>query len=287
MKPALHRFPKDSPFARDSQPGPARGFSSFQMLSMIGATPDLGALLMNSHFQPLTTPDIEIRLAQGHDPELLDDALSIAIDVIRAFTMSHCAFLRGAEQVFLYRSVEEARAAKQAHPDYVLAGERKSKKIEGFDIQNSPAEVSAMDLTGRNIILTTTNGVPSALNAMRVGRVLVTGFSNARVTAHFVREEVLAGRVKRINIVGSHPSGEEDMHCARFIERMIRGREEADDATRMRDHILASAAAQKFQDPAQPEFNAADMDFCVRENPSDFVMELTGDAHPVVRKLPL
>ncbi len=240
---------------------------------------------MNSPFQPLTTPDIEIRVAQGHDPELLDDALSIAIDVIRAFTMSHCAFLSGAEQVFLYRSVEEARAAKAANPDHVLAGERKSKKIEGFDIQNSPAEVAAMDLAGKSIILTTTNGVPSALNALRVGRVVVTGFSNARATAHYVREEVLAGRIRRINIIGSHPSGEEDMHCARFIESMIRGQEDADASARMRDHILASAAAQKFLDPAQPDFDQADMDFCVRENPSDFVMELTGDDHPVVRRL--
>lgn len=240
---------------------------------------------MNSSFQPLETPDIEIRLAQGHDPELLEDALSIAIDVIRAFTMSHCAFLSGAEQVFLYRTVEDARAAKAANPGYVLAGERKSKKIEGFDIQNSPAEVSAMDLQGKSIILTTTNGVPAALNAMRVGRVLVTGFSNARSTAHYVREEVLAGRVKRINIVGSHPTGEEDMHCARFIESMIRGQEDADGVAQMRDHILAASAAQKFLDPEQPEFIKEDLDFCIRENPSDFVMEITGDDHPVVRRL--
>lgn len=230
---------------------------------------------------------MEIRIAQGHDPELLPDALSIAIDVIRAFTMTHYAFLSGAERIYLYRTLDEAWSAKHVRPEHVLAGERKSKKIEGFDIQNSPAEVAEMDLAGREMILTTTNGVPSALNALKVGRVLVTGFSNARSTARYVRAEVEAGRVSRINIVGSHPSGEEDMHCAHFIETLIRGTEEEDGVEKMRAGILASGAAQKFLDPAQTEFDRRDMDYCCRENPSDFVMELLAGDHPVVTRLPL
>ncbi len=91
---------------------------------------------------------MEIRIAQGHAPELLDDALTIAIDVIRAFTMTHYAFLSGATKIQLYRTVEEAWDVKRRNEDFVLAGERKSKKIEGFDMQNSPAEVAGMDLSG-------------------------------------------------------------------------------------------------------------------------------------------
>ncbi len=196
--------------------------------------------------------------------------------------MTHYAFLSGATKIQLYRTVEEAWDVKRRNEDFVLAGERKSKKIEGFDMQNSPAEVAGMDLSGKTIILTTTNGVPSALNALQCGPVFVTGFSNARSTAKFARQAVQEGRVSRINIVGSHPSGEEDMLCAHFIETLILGQEEADGVERMRAGILASGAAQKFLDSQQPDFDENDMDYCCRENPSDFVMELNAGDHPTV-----
>lgn len=208
---------------------------------------------------------MEIRIAQGHDPELQDQAISIVIDVIRAYTMTHYAFLSGAERIYLYRDIDEARAVKAAHPDWILAGERKAMRIEGFDIGNSPAEVATMDLTGKTVVLSTTNGVPSALNALRHGPVLVTGFSNARDTVRAVQDMAARDGYARLNIVGSHPTGTEDMHCAEFIRHLLQDDESEHAVAQMREHVLASKAAQKFLDPEKPQFNAEDMRYCAAE----------------------
>ena len=194
-----------------------------------------------------------IHLTRGHSPELLENAITVVIDVIRAFTMTHVAFQRGVERIYLVRTINEALALREVFPDCLLAGERKAKKIEGFDLQNSPAEMDKLNLTGRSMILTTTNGVPAALSALRCGPVLVTGFSNADSTARAVRDYIAEAPVEaNINLVGSHPTGEEDMHCAHYLASLL-GRGDLNTSVEAtRQGILASTAAQKFLDPAQP-----------------------------------
>jgi 2-phosphosulfolactate phosphatase len=56
--------------------------------------------------------------------------------------------------------VEEAFQMAKTFPrgTTLLGGERGSRKIEGFDLGNSPKEYVAEKVKGKRLILTTTNG---------------------------------------------------------------------------------------------------------------------------------
>ena len=82
----------------------------------------------------------------------------IVIDMIRATTTLPVMFERGAARVFVAGSVEEARAARERHPTRLLCGERNVQPLPGFDYGNSPAQFARVDLSGRELIMTTTNG---------------------------------------------------------------------------------------------------------------------------------
>ena len=65
----------------------------------------------------------------------------VVIDVLRAFTCSALMFRYGIRDLALVRSPEEALAFRAADPRYLVAGEIKGRRVDGFDIGNSPADV--------------------------------------------------------------------------------------------------------------------------------------------------
>jgi 2-phosphosulfolactate phosphatase len=82
----------------------------------------------------------------------------IVIDLIRATTTMTVMLEQGARRVLVAESIEQARAGAAAHPGRALCGERNVRRIPGFDYGNSPREFAQLDLQGRELILTTTNG---------------------------------------------------------------------------------------------------------------------------------
>ncbi len=82
----------------------------------------------------------------------------IVIDVIRATTTLTVLFDSGAARVLVAGTIEQARDAARKVPERLLCGERNAYPIPGFDYGNSPAQFSQIDLTGRELVLTTTNG---------------------------------------------------------------------------------------------------------------------------------
>jgi len=98
---------------------------------------------------------IPSELAATSAPE---DDIYIVIDVIRATTSLAVIFDRGARRVFAADSVEQAQEAAANIPGRLLCGERRARQIPGFDYGNSPVQFAEADLSGRDLILTTTNG---------------------------------------------------------------------------------------------------------------------------------
>ena len=199
--------------------------------------------------------------------------ISIVIDVIRAFTVSHIAFMRGAREIFLVNTVEEAFTLKAGQPGVLLAGEIGALPIAGFDLDNSPHTFSSAELKGKSLVQKTTNGVKATLLALSAPTVFVTGLSNARKTALHVKRLAQSIPHCRINVIASHPLDDDDMACAQYIEGILLGsnRVALHDVQR---RIQNARSAQKFLDPLQPAFNENDLPYCVREVDSDFVMQV-------------
>ncbi len=104
-----------------------------------------------------------IAIYQGHHHSLAPADINIVIDVIRAFTVAHYAFIGGAKEILLVRTADEAFALKDTYPDYVLTGEEKGVGISGFDLDNSPKRMAGQNMTDKSLIQKTTNGVTAAL----------------------------------------------------------------------------------------------------------------------------
>ena len=92
----------------------------------------------------------------------------VVIDVLRATTTMTEAIASGATNVLPVNDIEEAIALYRARGEAnsVLAGEREGKKIDGFDLGNSPQEFTAAAVQGKTVILTTSNGT-QALNHVK------------------------------------------------------------------------------------------------------------------------
>jgi len=220
----------------------------------------------------------------------LDDSrVNVIIDVIRAFTVAHYAFIRGAKGILLAGTVDEAFRLKERNPSFLLAGEVGGLPIPGFELDNSPSRLQRVDLREKVLIQKTTNGVAATLNALNAEHVFVTGFSNARTTAEYIKRKFMNGDDANMHVIASHPTGDDDLACAQYIAGILEGACQRDlSAERIMERIRNSEAAGKFYDNGMPEFLRDDMDFCIREVPSDFVMKVNGaQGVPMIEKIPV
>jgi 2-phosphosulfolactate phosphatase len=100
----------------------------------------------------------------------------VVIDVLRATSVMIHALSEGALEIIPVATVEEAFQMAKVFPReaILLGGERESRKIEGFDLGNSPREYTAEKVRGRKLILTTTNGT-KAFHLVSSGREIFAG----------------------------------------------------------------------------------------------------------------
>ena len=115
----------------------------------------------------------------------LAEASAVVIDAIRATTSIVAAMAAGCREVVPYRTAEEVRAEAARRPagSVVTAGERKGVRIEGLDYNNSPSVMTAENVGGRTLLLTTTNGTQAILDAMAAREVLIAAMPNRRAVA--------------------------------------------------------------------------------------------------------
>lgn len=124
----------------------------------------------------------------------LAGATVIVIDVLRASTTLATALEHGAAEVLAVAGLDEARevAAElvtRRRPKPLLAGERGCLKPAGFDLGNSPAEMTPAAVAGRTLVASTTNGTRALLAAGEARVLLLGAFVNLSATADRVVEE--------------------------------------------------------------------------------------------------
>lgn len=114
-------------------------------------------------------------LPQGLQPADLAGRTVVVIDVLRATTSIVVALAEGARAVLPAASTEEALRIAQnlEKDDLVLAGERRSQRVPGFPLGNSPAEFRGEAVRGKTIVMATTNGTPTLVAAQGAREVIV------------------------------------------------------------------------------------------------------------------
>jgi 2-phosphosulfolactate phosphatase len=93
----------------------------------------------------------------------------IVIDVLRATSTIVTALGNGAAGIVPVRETEEAIAVmhRLGRERSLLCGERDSRAIAGFDLDNSPASYTRERVAGKTLVLTTTNGTRALVEAAR------------------------------------------------------------------------------------------------------------------------
>ncbi len=152
--------------------------------------------------------------------EELAGSTVVVIDLLRATSTICQALAAGAAEVVPFLEIEEARAAAaKDRANVVLGGERQGKRIDGFDLGNSPSEYTPESVGGRRVFLTTTNGTRALYHARLARRVVAGSFLNLSAVAASIRDE------PRIDILCAGTDGvesrEDILAAGAIVEQLI------------------------------------------------------------------
>jgi 2-phosphosulfolactate phosphatase len=153
----------------------------------------------------------------------ISSSVCAVIDVIRATSTIAALFGSGVRSIIIAPTIELAYNLKDVFPGRLLCGERAGIPPEGFDYGNSPLEFSRIELSGREIILKTTNGTESFLRAE-----CCTGvFSLSALNFRYTMDKILdftAGKQKDILLLCSGEMGRiayDDVYMAGMAVKYI------------------------------------------------------------------
>jgi 2-phosphosulfolactate phosphatase len=164
------------------------------------------------------------------------------IDVLRATSTIVEAVANGARRVVPAADMDAALRLAQTfgRSEVLLCGERRSRKIEGFDLGNSPLEFTSDAVNDRLVVMTTTNGTRALITGEAGDRCVVASFLNESAVADDLvatQQPIVvlcAGRERRFSL--------EDALCAGSLLAAIRSRVPR---VRLNDAALAVAALER------------------------------------------
>jgi 2-phosphosulfolactate phosphatase len=220
-------------------------------------------------------------------PKELQDSLSgkvaAVIDVLRATTTIIEALANGARAVHPTVDIQEAveLANRLGRADVLLSGEREARRIDGFDLGNSPREFTPETVAGKVVVMNTTNGTPALEAAAGADTCVVAAFANLQAAA-----EHLAAVGKPIVILCAGRGGSfslDDALCAGALVRALRARgngpkqfnDGAMSALALEQHFRGrlarvfsrTAAARQIVDAGLAE----DIAYCLKQDRHDLV----------------
>ena len=215
---------------------------------------------------------MEIRIASLYEGARNARGVVVIIDVFRAFTTAAVAFQRGATKIALVAEVEEALALRAQGVGEICMGEVDGIRPDGFDLGNSPYEMTQADVAGKTLIQSTragTVGMSAAVNADSI-------YAGSLAIAKATTDAILRDAPELVTIVAmgaeARVHADEDEQCALYMRNLLQGRQPDRDAVRAL--ILAGAEAQKYADPQQPQFHPQDRDMALRIDSVPFAVKV-------------
>jgi 2-phosphosulfolactate phosphatase len=197
------------------------------------------------------------------------EGVAVVIDVYRAFTSAALMLHLGAEKLIL---VADAAAAVhlQRSQGTLAVGEEGGRKVPGFDLGNSPAEVLAAGrglFLGRVVAQRTSAGVQGAVAAAHgCEKIYLGSYLTAATTAREIAglspvPEVVS--LVAMGQAGRAPSPEDEC-CADYLEHLLTGAPYDHLAALQR--IVEDEATRKFVRGDQPHYPPHDPIYCLQRD---------------------
>lgn len=212
--------------------------------------------------------------------------VAVVIDVFRAFSVACYATDAGARRIHPVADLDEARALKRRHPDWIAIGERHARRVPGFDLGNSPTDVLAAGLAGRTVIHTTHAGTQGLRAAAGADEVLTGSLVNAAAICRYIeRRRPATVSLVRMGHEAVRRCDEDDL-CAALLAARLAG--ETFDTSTVRDRLRHAPAAEKFFDADADWAPETDFELCTAVDRFDFVLRLADrdSALPWLERIP-
>ena len=161
---------------------------------------------------------------QQATPQDVQGRVVAVIDVLRMSTTIAVALNNGARAVVPFDNSEEVvtRSKQMERGSFLLAGERRMLKMEGFDLGNSPLEHTREAVEGKTVLLTTTNGTKALLAVQGARDVVVASYVNLTGVSAMLRTALRGGADITLVCAGhDRQFALEDAACAgRFVHHI-------------------------------------------------------------------
>ena len=204
----------------------------------------------------------------------------VVVDVLRAFTTTAYAFERGAREILMVSTADEAFELKRQHSELLLIGEVDGYPIDGFDLPNSPSVIDKKDLRGKRLVMRSTAGTQGVVAAAHAEDLYVGSLSVATATAR----SIVASNPQMVTFIntGVRPkgAGEEDIACSDYIASLLRG--EPLDVAVIDQRLRAASAAARFTGADDSDLPASDVEYASRIDQFSFTMKVSRKAGHLV-----
>lgn len=114
----------------------------------------------------------------------LKGKLVVVVDIFRATSCIVTGLAHGIPSIRPVSEVAETMALGKE--GYLMAGERDGKKVEGFDMGNSPFEYQHKDVKGKKVAISTTNGSQAILKSSGSEAILIGSFLNLEALTEYI-----------------------------------------------------------------------------------------------------
>jgi 2-phosphosulfolactate phosphatase len=251
-------------------------------------------------------------------PEQLKGKLAVVIDVLRATSVICTGLYHGADTFVTVDTVARAQREinrlnkllkkqkledinKQIKEDWtlllrslpvtnytLLAGERNGFKIDQFDLGNSPLEYTPEVVSGKTIILTTTNGTLAIKKSMVADELIIASFLNIETVCNYIRKAkkdvciVCAGTLNEFSL--------DDALCAGNIIADLVAKDKnisLSDLAFAHKNMYKTLASKNLHLPLKEACShytylqkngfSADLNYCLKKNTCPILPKLNGD----------
>lgn len=219
---------------------------------------------------------ITVHMSEGLQGARQANGIVVIIDVLRAFTTACYVVAAGAERLFTVARRSDALALAKQFADVVLMGERDGLRIPGFDLGNSPSQLSDFEFQDRTVILTTSNGTRGLFAAQGAQQVLTGSFVNAGALVQYLHDQKPA----KVSLVCMGSRGEpaiEDTLCAHYLKTHIQGQPQ--DFESLRAEILSHPRVTIYKTAAIADMPAEDLTLALQTDCFDFVLRAEKGPH--------
>ncbi|MEX2233271.1 MAG: 2-phosphosulfolactate phosphatase [Cyclobacteriaceae bacterium] len=115
----------------------------------------------------------------------VQDQTVVVVDILRATSCMTTALAHNIHSITPFAHLPECLALKA--DGYITAGERDGKKVDGFDMGNSPFEYMDPLLKGKKIAFTTTNGTQAIAKSVGARDIIIASFLNLSAVVNYLR----------------------------------------------------------------------------------------------------